>query len=614
MYIKKKVKEILDKRTGKKVLRLTDIPKSVDTVSFDIFDTLIIRSLPNPAELFRQMEKENGIPNFCEKRIAAERVARKKKRSREVTLAEIYCCFRGVTKDEVDALCHRELEAELNVCVANEQLLPFYQECIKDKRVILISDMYFPSEVMKQILDKCGIIGYEAILVSGEIGVSKRSKQLYRYVMKKYAIAPCSMVHVGNDFMADYLCAKRAGIQAIKIRPDVNNRNLTADQPERQALTEHTYKKAVLEVNVDDQNFGGVFALVKKVVINNKSNIRFDIAAIEPFDNHENIKLLRSFGSRVFSVGDSCGKLKKQFIVFSKLRKLIKDKGYNCVHIHADTANKLLISGLAAKAAGARRIILHSHAAGVDGNHRLMKKIIHMTCRRILRNIATDYVACSEKAALWMFPNVPLRQIKIIHNGIDLYRFSFNSKVRSRVRAELGITDEVVLGNVGRFSYVKNHEFMIHVFKQIVNRGINAKLLLVGAGECELQLRELAEKFKLTDKVIFFGTTSNVSDLLQAMDVFLFPSRSEGLGIAGIEAQATGLPVICSDRVPREIDFTGNVYFLPITNNEIQVWVDTVVKLIEENRNRYLTLDEKKQWDFDISSVVVKFLELYGLE
>ena len=189
----------------------------------------------------------------------------------------------------------------------------------------------------------------------------------------------------------------------------------------------------VLEVNVDDTGYGGVFSLVKGVIAQKQQGECIDIAAIEKFENQSNIDDLNKYGCKVNYIGFTGNKIFKQFVCFNNLRKLIKKEKYDCVHIHADVANKLLVSGLASKTAGVKKIILHSHAAGVDGNHRKLKVFMHKGCRGLLKAIGTDYVACSDLAAHWMFPGVPEKYINIIKNGVDLDRFRYNEDSRQEV-------------------------------------------------------------------------------------------------------------------------------------------------------------------------------------
>lgn len=370
--------------------------------------------------------------------------------------------------------------------------------------------------------------------------------------------------------------------------------------------------KKVLEVNVDDLNMGGVYVLVKNVIINNRnSNIQIDIAAIEHFTNQNNIEMFNSIGTHVFYVGYSGNKLVKQLKCFINLRKLIKNEKYEYVHVHADVANKLFTSGLAARFAGAKRVILHSHAAGTDGKHRKIKKCLHMLCRRTLKYIATDYVACSDLAAKWMFPNVDIEKIVMINNGVDLEKFQFNKSIRNKIRKELKIENEILMGHVGRFCYQKNHDFFLNILEVIKDKEIPAKLLLVGEGPGKESFKEKIKQKQLENLVVFWGSSNKVQELFMAMDVFVLPSHFEGLPVVGVEAQATGLPVVFSDQITQSAQLIDNVVFLGIKEDQTDKWVETILKFGKKMGNRekaYLVLKKKK---FSIQDTVNSFLRLY---
>lgn len=368
--------------------------------------------------------------------------------------------------------------------------------------------------------------------------------------------------------------------------------------------------KRVLEINVDDLHAGGVFSLVKNVIQHKKSNIKIDIAAIEKFENPNNIKILSEYGSSVYYIGYSGNKWKKQVVCYCNLKSLIKEKRYDCVHIHADVANKLLVSGLAAKRVGVKKIILHSHAAGVDGNHRGLKLLFHKVCRRLLKYIGTDFVACSDLAAQWMFPNISQDKICIINNGVDLDKFRYNIEIREKVRRELGITDELLIGHVGRFAYQKNHEFLVKIMKSVKARKLNAKLLLVGEGPDENKIRKLVTENYLDDCVIFYGTSSKVNELFQAMDVFVLPSHFEGLPIVGVEAQASGLSIIFSDKITKEAKLTELVSFISISDSSVIKWVIQIMEYVKyDRRDQYLNLEKRR---FSIYDTIRDFLDLYS--
>ena len=145
-------------------------------------------------------------------------------------------------------------------------------------------------------------------------------------------------------------------------------------------------------------------------------------------------------------------------------------------------------------------------------------------------------------------------------------RFQFDSAVRKNARHELSLDGKYVLGHVGRLCYQKNQEFLLDVFARVVKQRPDTILLLVGEGEDRPILEEKAQRLGVADKVCFYGFCADVSKLYQAMDIFVFPSRFEGLGIAAVEAQAVGLPVVCSMDVPNEARITDHVTALKLEN------------------------------------------------
>lgn len=369
-------------------------------------------------------------------------------------------------------------------------------------------------------------------------------------------------------------------------------------------------EERILEVNVDDLHNGGVYSLVKNVIHNKNNSTIIDIASVEKFENETNIQNLKEYGTTVYYIGYSKNRLLKQFVCFNKLKKLIKTNRYNCVHIHSDVANKLLFFGITAKICGVKKIILHSHAAGVDGNHRKIKWIIHHICNRFLKYIGTELVACSDLAAKWMFPNVNQKSIKIINNGVDLDKFRFDSKTREKIRKEIGLENKYIVGHVGRFAYQKNHKYLIKVFSKVVEKNNKAVLLLIGEGPLESEVRNYVESLNIKNNVIFYGTSDKVNELFQAMDVFILPSHFEGLPIAGVEAQASGLPVILSDQITEETKLIEQVEFLPIVEESITEWADSILKYKDiPRRDTYLELNKK---GFSIQYTINTLLNLYN--
>ena len=367
--------------------------------------------------------------------------------------------------------------------------------------------------------------------------------------------------------------------------------------------------KQILEVNVDDMGFGGVYSLVRNVILAKGEGTTLDIACIEPFEQQAHIDELNEYGCEVHYVGYAGNKIIKQFVILRNLKALIRDGGYEAVHIHGDVAYKLLVYSVAARLSGVKKIILHSHASGTDGSHRGLKEKLHKGSRRFLRWTGTDFVSCSDLASDWMFPNVKRKNITVIHNGVDLDQFRFDPAARDAMRKEWSLEDAFVLGHVGRFEYQKNHEYLVKVFAEVKKQLPQAKLFLVGEGSLQDAIRRQVSDLGLTDDVIFAGLSNEVPKLLSGFDVFVLPSHFEGLPIVGVEAQAAGLPVVFADTITKEAKLTEDVTYLPIEEKDLPAWAEAVSAAADLRRqDPYETL---KARHFSLEDTVSEFLALY---
>ena len=280
----------------------------------------------------------------------------------------------------------------------------------------------------------------------------------------------------------------------------------------------------------------------------------------------ENAEQYQDFFYRVWTLPVTAAQDRSGFI--KRVRKILQE-GYDVLHLHTSYWTGFLLEELA-KEAGIPKVILHAHSTAVDENDhekRLALSRRHEEIKRAFSpDLATDYWACSWKAAGWLFDEqIPREKIRIMKNAIEVERFRFSRQKRKKLRQEFGIEeDTLVLGTAGRLSYQKNQAFLIDVFADFHRRHPNSKLLLVGDGELRGTLKlQIAEK-GLEKDVLMLGWRTNVEDYLQAMDVFLLPSRFEGLGIAAVEAAASGLPCLVSDQVPREVAFAENIRHIPL--------------------------------------------------
>lgn len=257
------------------------------------------------------------------------------------------------------------------------------------------------------------------------------------------------------------------------------------------------------------------------------------------------------------------------------LYKFLKEHKYNIVHIHSTTPLRAPYL-LAAKIAGVKVRIYHSHSAEVLGKSKLKLAIYRFYKRRISR-WATDFFACSLVAAEWMFEKVinESKTTKIIYNGIDIDKFKFNQHQRDEFRKKFKLEDKFVLVHTGRFLEQKNQTFVLDVFNELIHKRPNSVLIFIGKGPLIEKIKEKVSLLQLTDNVLFLGVRNDVPEILNASDLFIMPSLYEGLPVAAVEAQCSGLPCIFSTNITSEVDLTGNNHFLSLEDS-VQEWSDII--------------------------------------
>ena len=206
--------------------------------------------------------------------------------------------------------------------------------------------------------------------------------------------------------------------------------------------------------------------------------------------------------------------------------------------------------------------------------------LLHRAQRRGLARYANVLWACSEESARWACPAMDL-PFTIVPHAIDAAEYRFNAATRAEVREHYGLTDCLVVGHVGRLHYQKNQTFLLEAFARLHQREERARLVLIGDGPNLLALEARAVDLGVENEVLFLGMRDDVPRLLQALDLFVMPSRFEGLGMAAVEAQAAGLPCLLSDAFPKAADITGGVTFLPAEDQD--VWAETMLDLLEQH-------------------------------
>jgi glycosyltransferase involved in cell wall biosynthesis len=299
-----------------------------------------------------------------------------------------------------------------------------------------------------------------------------------------------------------------------------------------------------------------------------------------------------------------------------RLERALRELGpYDIVHSHFDPCGFPL---LCARRAGVHVRIAHSHMTYPELLYRgrLVRTALAPLARRWIQKAATLGLAVSRAAARAMFGAGWVRdpRWRVLHPGIDLEPFR-QPVDRAAVRAALGIpTDALVVGHVGRLEEVKNHAFLIDLVAALAPVEPRLRLLLLGEGRLRSEIEQRAERAGLTGRVLFLGARPDVPRiLLGAMDVFVFPSVHEGLGLAGVEAQAAGLPCLVSDAVPDEMDVVPPLVRRMSLERPAADWAAAVAELAARPRplSQAEALARVEQGDFNVRHTVVQLQQLY---
>lgn len=325
---------------------------------------------------------------------------------------------------------------------------------------------------------------------------------------------------------------------------------------------------------------GGIESYLYNVLLHmDLSHLEIDIAAAQLTESVFT-EPLRACGVRFYQLSGKLRSLTNE----RAFSDLLKARNYNVVYLNIFHGLSYRY-GYLAKKAGVPIRIAHSHGAGLRKSPgKIFKLCLHQLGKRLWASSITDFWVCSRNAARFLVPKGQTYQW--IPNGIETERFRFQSVSREKTRYALGVTEDTfLLGTVGRLSEEKNHSFLLKVFYEFKNLRENSVLLLIGTGNLEKQLRREARELSLEEDVIFYGTSSQVEQLLWAMDIFIFPSQVEGLGIAGVEAQAAGLPVLCSKAIPPEALVTKSIAQLDLSAGP-RTWAEKALRLKSTDRKR----------------------------
>lgn len=363
-------------------------------------------------------------------------------------------------------------------------------------------------------------------------------------------------------------------------------------------------KIRILQFPIANSNGGMTHYALNNWKLMNKDIFQCDFATMSKrLDFEEEIL---ATGSKIYYISCYAEENETQF---RKEVQQILANGYDVVHLHTKQWKSFAMEELCIES-GVPKIIVHSHNTGIDTldpKKRDFETKLHEEMKRKFNlSLATDFWACSKLAANFLFgEQIPKEKIVVMPNAIELEQFAFKQQIRNEYRKKYGLENCFVIGHTGRFGYQKNHNFLIDVFAAVLKSMDSVRLVLLGDGQLLSEVKSKAVKLGLEGKLLFLGNRTDVNNWYSAMDLFLLPSKFEGLPIAAIEAQAAGLPCLLSDRITEEAVINENVLALPL---EVGLWTE---KIQECQKNGYRRENSKinlKKEGYDIT-MQIKVIE-----
>lgn len=484
------------------------------------------------------------------------------------------------TKFHILGFCEQEYNEKLNE-FQNKNIIEYHgrQDNITpfmQKASCIIHPTYYPEGMSNVLLEACAsgrpIIttnraGCREIVdngINGYVIKEKDSKDLIEKVEK--------FINLSNEEK------KQMGLAGRRKVEKEFDRNTVVQAYMNEIRQPNDNCIRVLQV-LGGLNRGGAETMVMNLYRNiDRNKIQFD------FIKHTESKCayddeIKELGGRIYSIPKY--KVYNHFQYKKAWEKFFEEHSeYRIIHGHVRSTAAIYLK--IAKEYGLYTIAhSHSTSSGI-GIRAIIKNILQFK----IRYIADCFMGCSREANEWLYGKKIANSEKciILHNAIDVEKYTYNEDIRNKLRKELNIKeDEMVVGNIGRFSYMKNHKFLIDIFEKLCKTE-NCKLLLVGDGELKNDIQNIVKNKHLESKVIFTGVRSDVNEILQAMDIFVMPSIFEGLPVTLIEAQASGVPSLITNIITKEVDITPLIYRENLKNEPL-IWANKIKEILK-NFNR----------------------------
>ena len=358
--------------------------------------------------------------------------------------------------------------------------------------------------------------------------------------------------------------------------------------PKIEFVFPNNYKIKAASFFAEPLAYGGQEAFMLNMY-NNFKNEMIDYTLVTPFSasNEGLFNICKAKNGRIVAYNYKFNSIFRKYYIKKAIKKFLKMNKLDVIHIQSGSIYALLTIAKIAKKNNVKKVIVHSHCAGINKNFKY--KLIKRKSDKNINKYADIYLACSKLAAEWKFPDfiISNEKYRIVNNGIELEKFKFDSNIRNQYRKELGIDNKFVILNVGRFSLQKNHEFILKLNYELKNQGFDFKCILVGSGELKNNIINKIKELKMENYYIILENRSDVANIMMASDCFILPSLYEGLAVTSIESQASGLHTICSTNITRETDISDLIEFISL--DDLNSWINKIkeIKEISYNRDNY---------------------------
>ena len=317
-----------------------------------------------------------------------------------------------------------------------------------------------------------------------------------------------------------------------------------------------------------------------------------------------------SSGSKVYICKSN---VKNQYldtiIKIIKVKKILLRNKYDIIHCHSCSFLGLFRGAVAGKISKGIKVISHSHKPGMPKN-KFMDNLIRAVFKYFLSYIVDSGLACSDIAAESKYTNKFIKSKKfiIVNNSIEVKKFLFNENIRKEMREKYNISNEFVIGNIGRLEFQKNQEYLLKIFKEIKKKNNAAKLIIIGEGSLESKLKKYAKDKGIDNDIIFTGKVDDCEKYYNMMDVFVLTSRYEGFPFVMVESQINRLPSVVSSAITKSVNIFNNVDFISLEKDEKE-WANRILN--SGSRINYSSDYENKCKNYDLQYQTKELEKIY---